>query len=491
MIAGDKLAEPLLLERVPERPSRWEVGRSNEERRSPRRRTLAAVRVLEGPELGGGLVATDLSADGAFLRAPAAVAPDVRFRLSLEIPTDPKPIVVTARAVRSSPEGVGLRFEEVTARDRARLRAHAGFYEMDEAIVRVQRALGDLVPGNLLPLGEPSEIRMLLENLVERALPVTVIRPGRGFDPVVCRAAAHEPAGPHGGTLRLDLTVPPRTRVLYLAFSDPPLFYALEAIVLGGTAGGTEVMIPERVYLTERRSERRASLRSAFCELAAPHVVGGRLRLPVLDLGEGGASVRLGAATALVPGARLPAFTLEVEGVRREIAGATVRYLSALDDGGARAGLRFDEGERERDSFRELKVHGVHGGFAAKLTRTVSLLGGKVAAFVRRPRRAEEGGVEVVRFKNRRGDMVAAIVDANFDTSDPAIRPDVAVVIAPAILKRKEVFSLLARTILDDLDRDGRRGAPITTGPSATWEMTRRRRCAISSAASGRSGGRW
>ena len=104
MIARDELAEePLVLERVAERPARWEVGKSSEERRSPRRRTLAAVRILEGPELGGGLVATDLSADGAFLRAPAAVAPDVRFRLSLEIPTDPKPIVVTARAVRSSP----------------------------------------------------------------------------------------------------------------------------------------------------------------------------------------------------------------------------------------------------------------------------------------------------------------------------------------------------------------------------------------------------
>jgi ubiquinone/menaquinone biosynthesis C-methylase UbiE len=456
MIAEDKFREPLILER----PARWEVGRSNEERRSPRRRTLAAVRILEGPELGGGLVATDLSADGAFLRVPAAVAPDVRFRLSLEIPTDPKPIVVTARAVRSSSEGIGVRFEEVSARDRARLRAHAGFYEMDEAIVRVQQALGDLVPGNLLPLGEPSEIRALLQSLVERGLTVTAIRPGRGFDPVACRAIAYEPAGPHGATLRLDLATPARTRVLYLAFSDPPLFYALEGIVLAGEEG-TEVMVPERVYLTERRSERRASLRTAFCELAAPHLPGGRLRLPVMDLGEGGASVRLEAAAALVPGARLPAFTLESDGSRREIAGATVRYLSALDDGGVRAGLRFAEGEGERDSFRELKVHAVHGGFAAKISRTVSLLGGKVAAFVRRPRRTEDGGVEVVRYKNRRGDLVAAIVDANFDTSDPSIRPDVAVVIAPAILKRKEVFALLARTLLDDLDRDGRKAVVL------------------------------
>ncbi|PYQ58278.1 MAG: hypothetical protein DMF53_20685, partial [Acidobacteria bacterium] len=457
MIARDDVQEPQLLER----PARWEVGRSNEERRSPRRRTLAAVRVLEGPELGRGLMATDLSADGAFLRTPLAVAPDVRLRLALEIPTDPRPIQVTARAVRSSPEGIGVRFEEVSARDRARLRSHAGFYEMDEAIVRVQRALGDLVPGNLLPLGEPSEIQTLLQGVAERGLPLTAIRPGRGFTPVPCRAVAFDPAGPHGATLRLDVAAPPRTRVLYLAFADAPLFYALEGIVLSVRGGETEVMVPERVYLTERRAERRAGPRAAFCELAAPHLPEGRLRLPVMDLGEGGASVRLAAGAVLVPGARLPAFSLEAEGARREIAGATVRYLSALDDGVVRAGLRFDEGEGARDSFREIRHHAVRGGLATRLSRTVSLLGGKVAAFVRRPRRTEEGGVEIVRYKNRRGDAVAAIVDANFDTSDPNVRPDVAVVIAPAILKRKEVFGLLARTLLDDLDRDGRKAVVL------------------------------
>ena len=136
MIAEEPVRESGLLEGL----ARWQAGKSNEERRSPRRRTLAAVRLLEGPDQGGGLVATDLSADGAFLRVPVAMAPEVRLRLSIEIPTgvrdgrdgrEDRPIVVTARAVRSSPDGIGVRFEEVTARDRARLRAHAGFYEMD------------------------------------------------------------------------------------------------------------------------------------------------------------------------------------------------------------------------------------------------------------------------------------------------------------------------------------------------------------------------
>jgi ubiquinone/menaquinone biosynthesis C-methylase UbiE len=455
MIAGD----PTLPRESPvlEGSVRWDGRKSNEERRSPRRRTWAAVTVLEGPELGRPLQATDLSADGAFLRTPTAVPRDVRLRLSLEIPTDPKPITTMARVVRTTHDGIGVRFEEVSARDRARLRSHAGFYEMDEAIVRVQRALGDLIPGNLLPLGEVSEIEAVLQSAVERGLPVTAIQPGRGFKPLACRIVALKTGrGRESAALHLDLPLPSPPRVLHLAFSDAPLCYAFEGIVLAGGERPT-LLVPDRIYLTERRTERRASSSEGFCVLPAPWAPGGRLRLQVMDVGEGGASVRVSAAAPLVPGTHLPAFTLEVDGTRREVGGATVRYVTALDGGSLRAGLRFDEGDLDRDTFKDLKRHAPRGGLTARLTRTVSFLGGKVAGFVRRQDRRQASGVEVVRYKNRMGGTVAALVDANFDTSDPAIRPDVAVVIAPAILKRKEVFGLLARTVIDDLDRDGRK----------------------------------
>jgi ubiquinone/menaquinone biosynthesis C-methylase UbiE len=466
-----------------ERPDRREAR--TEERLSPRRRTLAAVEVLEGPDLRGlheeGLRATDLSADGAFLRisSPAALLAlerDARLRLRLTIPTDPKPIVVAARVMRATPAGVGVRFEEVSARDRSRLRGHAGFYEMDEAIVRVQRALGDLIPGNLLPLGEASEIAAVLAGAVERGLPLTAILPGRGFRPLHCRATAltedGEPDGGVGGRgglgglgslLHLDGCSLPESpdgvRVLYLAFSDPPLHYACEALVLRG-GPRPAVLVPERIYRTERRTERRAGVRNAWCELAASWAPEGRLRLPVLDLGEGGASVRVPPGAVLVPGTHLPAFTLLTEGERREVAGATVRYAAPLDDGFLRAGLRFDDGELDRDSFRGLARRPAASGLGSRVSRAVSvvsLLGGKVAGLVRRGDKRDEGGVEVVRARTRLGSTVAGIVDANFDTADPSVRPDVAVVIAPAILKRKEVFGLLARTLLDDLGRDGRK----------------------------------
>ena len=443
---------------VQERPVRWEPGRSSDGRISPRRRTLARVRLFEGPALGDATVATDLSADGAFLRGsrPArAASTGERLRLSLEIPTDPQPIELSARIVRVTPDGVGVRFEEVSARDRARLRAHAGFYEMDEAIVRVQRALGDVIPGNLLPLGERSEVEAVLRSAVERRSPMTAVQPGRGFKPLDCRLLAFE-----DDLLRLDLPLDSKHRVVYLAFSDPPLHYAFEGIV-AEPGERPALLVPERIYLTERRSGRRSlRLDNAWCELAAPHAAGGKIRFPLLDVSEGGASVQLPAHAAWVPGTHLPPFTVDMAGERRRVPGATVRYVAPSDDGSLRAGLRFG-GEVDRDTFQDLKRHQLKGGLAARFSRTVSFLGGKVAAFVRRPDRRTAEGVEVVRYRNRSGQTVAGIVDANFDTSDPDARPDVAVVIAPAILKRKEVFGLLARTIVDDLGRDGRKVAVL------------------------------
>jgi ubiquinone/menaquinone biosynthesis C-methylase UbiE len=461
MIAEDNLLLP------PPEPSPRREG-TVEERLSPRRRTLAAVRVLEGAEPGEALQATDLSADGAFLRFSAwngsAVTPGARLRLHLEIPTDPRPIVVAARVVRAALEGIGVRFEEVSARDRSRLRAYAGFYEMDEAMVDVQRTLGDLIPGNLLPLGEVTEIEEILRGAVEKGLQMTAILPGRGFRPLSCMAVAVEERE-NGRALILDgLTVPAGVRAIHLAFADPPLHYALEGIVLA-RGERLAVLVPERIYLTERRNERRTAVADAWCELPAPWEANGHLRLPVLDLGDGGASVRLRSGAALVPGTHLPAFTLNVDGERRRIGGATVRYVAALDDegfrgAGLRAGLRFDEGDLERDSFRELRQRTTHESLGTRIARAASLLGGKMASLVGRSARRRTGGlggVEVVRYRNRKGSTVAAILDANFDLSDPSIRPDATVVIAPAILKRKEVFGLLARTLVDDLGRDGRK----------------------------------
>lgn len=435
---------------------------SSQTRKSPRRRTLIKARVLDGPDLGPDLLATDLSADGAFIRNAKAPEEVGSLRLSLVLPTDSRPIEVAAKLVRRSEAGIGVRFEEISARDRARLRGHAGFYEMDEAMVRLQRALGDLIPSNLLPLGEGSEIQAVLRQAVDRALPVRVIAPGRGFKPVrgfLEELRVGDDAGgfSDGASVRLQVgedDLETGTSAYYLAFSVPPLHYAFEGLVLE-PGPRPRLLVPERIYLTERRGQRREPVEGAWCELPAPWAPEGHLELPVLDLGELGVSVSIPPGSPLVPGTRLPAFDIVNDGERRRVDGATVRYVVPTSGESLRAGLRLERAEQERDTFQKVKRAVRQRGIRSTIMRSVSLLGGKFVGLLRRPDRRYAGGVEVVSYRNSLGNSVVGIIDANFNTSSADVRPDVAVVIAPAILKRKEVFGLLARTIVDDLDRDG------------------------------------
>ncbi len=451
-----------------------EPGRSAEGRRSPRRRTLAGVKVLDGPALEPSATATDLSADGAFIKTAIQIAPGARLRLELTLPTGGRPIPAAAHVVRASASGIGVRLEEVSARDRSRLRSHAGFYETDEAIARVQRALGDAAPGNLLPLGERAEIETILQGALAGRLALSIVHTGRALSRGrgALRSLVGEGPDGHEAVRLCDLDPPlgPEARVLYVAFSDGPLLYAFEGIVAEGGAE-PRLIFPDRIYMTERRLARRAAPPDgdAACELESPAAPGGRVRIPILDESDTGVSLRLDRGAMLVPGMHLPAFVVESGGVRRKVAGASVRYVAALDGALMRAGLRFDEveGATDRETFKDLTKRTVDETPANPLVRfargVAAIGGGLVARLVgrggalkaRRAGRPDE--VEVVRFRSRRGSTVVGIVDASFDSTDRGVRPDVAIVIAPAFLKRKEVFALMARTIVDDCGRDGRK----------------------------------
>ncbi len=435
----------------------------SQERSAPRRSTLVQVRVLEGPDLGDGALVSDLSSGGAFLRTETRVEEGARLRLQLELPTDTRPLEVVARVVRSTANGVGVRFEEISARDRARLRSHAGYAEMDDAIVRLQRQLGDLIPGNLLPLGELSEIENILRLADLRMIDTTVLIPGRGFEPRTCRIARVEldpldNDDPESAKLALEgveIKSGFGSKVVYVTFAEGPLHYAFEAVVL--RYGRDPVLaLPRRIYVTERRTTNRTEAREVWCEFRASHAPGGTLRLPVLDLADGGASIKVASDTLLLPGTHLPSFRIYGGGNLKDVTGASVRHVHRLDEIHWRAGLQFDDHGFERQPFEELKTHPLRASRFAGLKRVLSLLEGTVRGWWRTPTRTSDG-VEVVRYRNRIGNTVAAIVDANFDTDDESIQPDVVVVIAPAVLKRKEIFGLMSRTIIDDLSRDERK----------------------------------
>ncbi len=439
-------------------PSPTARSSESEARLAPRRATYIAVRIDSGEQLAGPAIASDLSADGAFVRTTTKLEPGERLALRLTLPTDSRPIEVAARVVRTSPAGFGVRFEELAARDRARLRSHAGFLEMDDAIVRVQQRLGDLLPSNLLPVADPEGVEAILRTAIAGRYPISVLAQ-RGFQiDEATLAGLTLNDDPTRSTLTLDgveLVEDTTSRVVYIVFSDGSLFYAFEGVLL--VPGQRPVLLaPQRLYVTERRTNRRSEA-AGYCEFRAPHLTGGFTRFELLDLAEGGASMCVPLNTPFLVGTRLPHFMVSQNGYERPVSGATIRYLTRYDDQTLRVGLHFDDEPGQPSVFEDRSSRSLESTRGNRLRRTFALLRSRVSQVLGRQRSRIESGVEVVQYRNRRGESVVGLIDANFDTSDPSLRPDVAVLVAPALLKRKEVFGLQARTLVDDLGRGGRR----------------------------------
>lgn len=441
------------------------MNESPQLRKSPRRPTIAQVALATSDGAFEGVI-TDLSADGAFIRIPQDLSDGDVLRVDIGLPTGGDSLRTKARVVRAGSEGVGVRFEEMPARSRSRLRSYSGYYETDETMVHLQRVLGDELPSSLLPLGERDEIDSIFKQAVEQDCEMIVFEHVRSSETrQTCRIERFDAEGKvwnlDSGILHLggcERPIRPSTKTLYVVFSSGPLFYAFEAIVLSPGLEPT-ILIPERIYLSERRSQPRLARASESWIKFPGDGVNAATRLPVSDLTDHGASLRLPKSSLVVPGMRFPAFDLHDKDEVRRIEGATVRYVASPTPEELRVGLSFEAIEQVgRDSFAGAVKRKADRRWTRQLRRLASVVGGRLALMVTRTRSEESDGLEVVRYKNDRGDAVAALLDANFDTRDPEITPDVAVVIAPALLKRKELFGLLARTVLDNLTATKRRG---------------------------------
>ena len=432
----------------------------NEARRTFRRSTLAEVEIVEGRYAGSEVLATNLSADGAFLKAEHEFESGTSIRLQIRIPAQEKSVDVLAKVVRISPTGVGVRFEKLTARDRSRLRSYSGYYETDEAIVRLQRGLGNDTPGNLLPISDQEDIWSILTTASEAANEVRVVFAGRIDRSSTARirkvVAADEKTTINSGRVILEgvtPTPPKDAEIAYLVFGVASFQYMCEAIVIR-TRPALEVVAPERVYVSERRSRRRESNVGVEVVFQAHHLEGRRSSFPVVDQSGSGASILVPSTFFLVPGTRFPYFVLKDGGVERRIMGASVRHVTRTDRGLLRVGLKYEEDDEPQVRSHSIQKRMLQTSLGDNFRRYMHLVRRNIARLLTRAASDVGESVEVVRYGNKRGEQVAAIVDANFDTGDTAVRPDVAIVIAPAVLKRKEAFTLLARTLIDNFDRE-------------------------------------
>ncbi len=432
------------------------MGSKAENRRSYRRRTIAPISFLEASVDNGPATVTNVSKDGLYMNTERPLAIGDRLNFVLRLPTGHhKPLKVGGKVTRIDEYGMGILFEDLNSKDRYRISEYSGFVDLDDAIVELQKSLEGMIDGNLLPVSEWSIIEDWLKRASDNKLSVLIALSTKGSKTISARLRFDHTLLE---LVELDRPLPEKTGVIYCMVTDGPLQVVFEGIV---ETGGEQpkLLLPERMYHNDRRWSRRFPIENAELIIPAPHLEEGKIRLPVYDVSEGGCSVLAHAESLITIGMRFPAVELRRGDQTERHDGATIMRLAPAGiSNNWFVGLNFIDDSRDRDAFSEIEGKSVQPSISTTVIRLAAMAKQKIRRMIVGKSPSTRERVCVARYKNTRGEMVASILDASFDLQDEPPRVDVAVVIAPPFMVRKEVFGLLSRTLIDNFRAAGVNG---------------------------------
>lgn len=395
--------------------------------------------------------ATAIGADGAFLVCSPPIEKGAKISFTFALPLQPPANVeVGAVVVRQNADGVGVRFVEISSRNRALLVQYVSHMLADDAVKRLQREFGDVLGGHLLPTGLVDDAREALLRASRNRADACVILARRRFHRFSGKLG---PA--RGNRLEIELRgmeAPEPYAPAYVAFSQSEVQYVFETVFVEPDGQGLAVQIPDRIYSTERRARPRRVSASAHAEIAVAHVPEGWLTVRVLDYDSGGFAIALPALTLVMPGMILPCCRLCDGGRKLGEGEAVVRNVLPIGRGEIRVGLEF--ARATRPAFEERVRRDLRRPFKETFRAFTRAARARLATLMRPgARRSGRDELEIVRYKTPEKEEIVGIIDR---TEGAAKEVDLGVVIAPALGKRKETFGLLARTIVENFEAMGK-----------------------------------
>jgi ubiquinone/menaquinone biosynthesis C-methylase UbiE len=431
------------------------LGSKEENRRAYRRSTIAQASFLER-SIDEPATVTNVSKDGLFMNTERPLAVGDRLNFTLRLPTGHhKPLKVGGKVARIDEDGMGILFEDLNSKDRSRLGEYSGFVDLDDAIVELQNSLEGVIDGNLLPVSEWPIIEDWLKKANDNRLSVLIALSTKKIQPISARLRYNDTLLE---LVELDRPLPENTGAIYCVVTDGPLQVVFEGIV--ETAGDQpKLLLPERMYHNDRRWSRRFAIAESELIVPAPHLEEGSIRLPVYDISEGGCSILAHAESLITIGMRFPAVELRRGNQTERHDGATIMRLApaGISDNWL-VGLNFIDDSRDRDAFSEIEEKSVQPSISTSIIRMAVMAKQKIHRMIAGKQPPARERVCVARYKNTRNETVASILDASFNLQDEPPSVDVAVVIAPPFMVRKEVFGLLARTLVDNFKALGVNG---------------------------------
>jgi len=432
------------------------LGSKEENRRAYRRRTLARVSFSESLVKNEPATVTNVSKDGLYMNTERPLQIGERLNLTLWLPTDPhKPLKAGGRVVRLDEHGMGILFEDMRSKDRYRLIEYSGFVDLDDAIVELQNSMSEVIVGNLLPVSEWCIIEDWLKRANDKKLKILLALSTKRSQTISARLRYHRE---QLEIVDLDRALPENTTVIYCVLTDGPLQAVFQGFV--ETAGDRpRLLLPERMYHNDRRWSRRFPTEKAELILSAPQLSEGIMRLPVYDVSEGGCSVLAHRESLITIGMRFPEVELRRGNQTERHDGATVMRLApaGISDDWL-VGLNFIDNSRDRDAFSQIEGKSVQSSNSATITRLAAIAKQKIRSMIVGKQPSTREKVCVVHYKNTLGHRVGAILDASFELQDEPPPVDIAIVIVTPFQVRKEIFGLLARTLVDNFKAMGVNG---------------------------------
>lgn len=412
---------------------------------NPRRRTILR---LEAGKFDRERV-VNVSANGMFVEGHQLLGAD---RGVIWIPGDDRPLELKFRATFGRAQGVGIQFDPSDRRARQELQAYVTHQREQERLQRMERRLNDGQAVNLKPLSEDLGTRTVLRPLERSGAAVEVFSAVDGR-PLSARIAAVDPINARLSVLldasdalgRVD--VPGEFDEVFLVLRQGGVAYLADTVVERTAGVLSSVMLPERLFLPERRLlERDSGPRGAVLrfELEGRTVIaevdqydanGIAALLWTADARALGKLERIEGARLARPGTEQPLEPLRVVWKAREETEGRVRigFQRLLDRTPVPVeSLGFESTRSNRVVRALMGVQHVVGGFLGRIG-----LG----------QTAPPPAVWTV--PDADGRPIVALLNATYDLAKPPPGRVSLVILPPPFARRKEILAPVALTLVE------------------------------------------
>lgn len=403
-------------------------------RTNPRRRTILR---LEEPGAREHRV-LNLSVNGLFLEGDVLPTSGVG---SLWLPGSERPLEVRFRNVFPRSGGHGVQFDPADRRGRQLLHDYVTHHHEEARLRQLEARLGG--PSNLKPLGEEVSTRAVFQPLVDSQAIIDVY-PSGDAAPVRARLVALHPL-----VSRLELevdrhaTMPRPYEPLFLALLRGHATYLADTVVESTAGGRVTVMLPERVFLPERRSLDREPTHGR--QVLRLDVDGARLG-EVVDIDANGIAARffVGDAARIVRRAELQGSYLGDGEAERPSGALRVAWHRPVGQGQVHIGFQRVRARVVVEPTRLLDPYQPPSRLSSFFTAVGAAVGQALDRVGLSPVPAPRTWV----MEAQTGRPLVHLVNASFDLEHPPAGTIHVVLIPPPYGRRKETPSALALTLL-------------------------------------------